>query len=104
MTPTNRRSLGLRAKAAEKPAYKALVDQAIKDNRSNGPVGPELLTRIVDELLVLFGAEILDRKLGLGVCYIACPWIRFEQHAGWHVVFPRAHRLPEDSDLAARFD
>jgi transaldolase len=46
-------------KAAEKPAYKALVDKAIMENRSSGPAGPAVLTRIVDELLVLFGAEIL---------------------------------------------
>jgi transaldolase len=46
-------------KAAEKPEYKALVDKAIADNRNSGPSSPALLTRIVDELLVLFGAEIL---------------------------------------------
>lgn len=46
-------------KAAEKPAYKELVDKTVKDNRSSGPSSPALLTRMVDELLVLFGAEIL---------------------------------------------
>jgi len=46
-------------KAAEKPEYKALVEKAIANNRASGLPNPELLTRIVDELLVLFGIEIL---------------------------------------------
>lgn len=46
-------------KAAEKADYKALVDKAIANNRSSGPANQELLNRIVDELLVLFGVEIL---------------------------------------------
>jgi transaldolase len=45
-------------KAAEKPEYKALVDKAVANNRGAAP-DPALLTRIVDELLVLFGVEIL---------------------------------------------
>jgi transaldolase len=48
-------------KAAEKPAYKDLVDRVVKDNGSggDGAAVPALLTRMVDELLVLFGVEIL---------------------------------------------
>lgn len=46
-------------KAAEKPAYKELVDKTVKDNRGNGSANPALLTQMVDELLVLFGVEIL---------------------------------------------
>jgi transaldolase len=46
-------------KAAEMPEYKALVDKAIADNRNSGVTGEALLGRIMDELLVLFGVEIL---------------------------------------------
>src|SRR5215471_16579560 len=46
-------------KAAQMPAYKALVEQALTDNRKSGVTGKALLNQIVDDLLVLFGVEIL---------------------------------------------
>jgi transaldolase len=46
-------------KAAQMPAYKELVDRAVTDNRKSGAAGSELLGRVMDELLVLFGVEIL---------------------------------------------
>ena len=46
-------------KAAELPAYKGLVEKAIADNRGSGLPGEALLGRIMDDLLVLFGVEIL---------------------------------------------
>ena len=46
-------------KAAEMPGYRSLVDKAIANNRSAGLPQEGLLTRIMDELLVLFGTEIL---------------------------------------------
>ncbi len=46
-------------KAAEKPEYAALVEKALADNRKSGATGDALLNRIMDDLLVLFGTEIL---------------------------------------------
>jgi transaldolase len=46
-------------KAAQMPAYKPLVEKAIADSRSSGATGEALLGRIMDDLLVLFGVEIL---------------------------------------------
>jgi len=46
-------------KAAEMPAYKELVDKAITDARKGGATGAALLGQINDQLLVLFGLEIL---------------------------------------------
>jgi transaldolase len=46
-------------KAAEMPGYNNLVEKAIADNRNSGLAGEALLGRIMDELLVLFGSEIL---------------------------------------------
>ncbi len=46
-------------KAAQMPAYQTLVEKAVADNRKSGVSGDALLGRIMDELLVLFGAEIL---------------------------------------------
>jgi transaldolase len=46
-------------KAAQMPAYKALLEKAVADNRKSGASGDALLSRIMDELLVLFGVEIL---------------------------------------------
>ncbi len=46
-------------KAAQMPGYKNLVDQAIADNKKSNATGKELLRQIVDDLLVLFGCEIL---------------------------------------------
>lgn len=46
-------------KAAEMPAYKGLVEKAITDNRKTGLSGEALFGRIMDDLLVRFGTEIL---------------------------------------------
>jgi transaldolase len=46
-------------KAAQMPAYKTLVEEAVADNRKSGVTGDALLNRIMDTLLVLFGHEIL---------------------------------------------
>src|SRR5712675_3374414 len=46
-------------KAAQMPGYKSLVEKAIADNRKSGLSGDTLLGQIMDDLLVLFGAEIL---------------------------------------------
>ena len=46
-------------KAAQMPGYKDLVEKAIADNRKSGVTGDALLGRIMDDLLVLFGVEIL---------------------------------------------
>src|SRR5271154_3424978 len=45
-------------KAAQLPAYQFLVDKAIADNKAKSS-GKELLANILDDLLVLFGIEIL---------------------------------------------
>jgi len=46
-------------KAAQMPGYKSLVDKAIADNRKSSTAGKDLAKQIIDELLVLFGCEIL---------------------------------------------
>src|SRR5258708_8345083 len=46
-------------KAAQMPAYKGLVEKAVADNRKSGLSREALLGKIMDELLVLFGLEIL---------------------------------------------
>src|SRR6266404_1285862 len=46
-------------KAAQMPGYKSLVEKAMADNRKSGVAGDALLGRIMDDLLVLFGVEIL---------------------------------------------
>jgi transaldolase len=46
-------------KAAQMPAYKELLQEAIAENRKSGLTGEALLSRIMDTLLVLFGIEIL---------------------------------------------
>jgi transaldolase len=45
-------------KAAQMPEYKFLVDKAIADNKAKAG-GKELLPLVMDDLLILFGAEIL---------------------------------------------
>jgi transaldolase len=45
-------------KAAQMPEYQFIVDQAIADNKAKAS-GPELLNRVLDDLLILFGCEIL---------------------------------------------
>src|SRR5216684_1395864 len=46
-------------KAAQMPAYKELVEKAVADNQKSSASGDALMGRIMDELLVLFGVEIL---------------------------------------------
>ena len=46
-------------KAAQMPAYKALVQKAVDDNRNASGATEAVLGKIMDELLVLFGVEIL---------------------------------------------
>jgi len=46
-------------KAAQMPEYQYLVTKAIADNRAKA-AGDELLHRVLDELMVLFGLEILN--------------------------------------------
>jgi transaldolase len=45
-------------KAAQMPEYQFLVDKAIADNKAKF-TGAELLANVIDDLLVLFGTEIL---------------------------------------------
>ena len=45
-------------KAAQMPEYKFLVDKAVADNKTKFS-GKELLTHVLDDLMVLFGLEIL---------------------------------------------
>jgi len=45
-------------KAAQMPEYQFLVTKAITDNRAKA-AGGELVTRVIDDLMVLFGLEIL---------------------------------------------
>ncbi|HVV01120.1 MAG TPA: transaldolase [Verrucomicrobiae bacterium] len=46
-------------KAAQMPGYKALVEKAIKDGQGKSLSGEARLKAILDDLLILFGAEIL---------------------------------------------
>ena len=46
-------------KAAQMPEYQWLVDRAIADGRGAGVVGPALLHRVLNDLLIRFGVEIL---------------------------------------------
>jgi len=46
-------------KAAQMPAYQPLLEKAIAAGRKSGATGKALLSQIVDDLLVAFGAEIL---------------------------------------------
>ncbi|MDQ8181295.1 transaldolase [Pelagicoccus sp. SDUM812005] len=47
-------------KAAEKPEYAELVDKAVAAKKDSGLSGNALVEAIIDELLVLFGIEILN--------------------------------------------
>jgi transaldolase len=47
-------------KASEMPEYEALVDRAVSENRSSSLTGTALTHHIIDDLLVIFGAEILQ--------------------------------------------
>jgi transaldolase len=46
-------------KAAQMPTYQGLVETAIADNKRSGATGETLLSKIMDDLLVGFGVEIL---------------------------------------------
>lgn len=46
-------------KAAQMPEYAALLDKAVVDNRSSSVSGTALTDTIIDDLLILFGLEIL---------------------------------------------
>ncbi len=46
-------------KAAQMPGYRNLLEKAVADNSKSGLSGDALHARIMDELLVLFGCEIL---------------------------------------------
>jgi transaldolase len=46
-------------KAAQMPEYRFLVDQAVADNKKSVVGGGKLLRSVMDDLLVLFGVEIL---------------------------------------------
>ena len=46
-------------KAADKPEYKFILDKAIADGKKSGVSGGKLLQSIMDDLLILFGCEIL---------------------------------------------
>ena len=45
-------------KAAQMPEYQFIVDKAIADNQAKAS-GSELLNRVLDDMLILFGCEIL---------------------------------------------
>jgi transaldolase len=46
-------------KAAQMPEYKALVDKTVADAKQSGASQGELLPRVLDDLLIAFGSEIL---------------------------------------------
>ena len=46
-------------KATDKPEYKFILDKAIADGKRSGASGEKLLQSIMDDLLILFGCEIL---------------------------------------------
>ena len=46
-------------KVADKPEYSFILDKAIADNRNSGASGQKLISQIMDDLLILFGCEIL---------------------------------------------
>jgi len=46
-------------KAAQMPEYRHLVDKAVAENKKSGAGGEKLLRSVMDDLLVLFGVEIL---------------------------------------------
>jgi transaldolase len=46
-------------KVADKPEYSFILDKAIADNKKSGANGQKLISQIMDDLLILFGCEIL---------------------------------------------
>lgn len=47
-------------KASEMPEYAELVDRAVADNQGSSLSGQALVDTVIDDLLVLFGSEILE--------------------------------------------
>lgn len=47
-------------KAVQQDEYKPLLDKAIADNRSSALTGPALHRKVIDDLLIAFGREILE--------------------------------------------
>lgn len=47
-------------KAVQLPEYSPLLDKAIADNKSSSLSGPALHKKIIDDLLIAFGKEILE--------------------------------------------
>lgn len=47
-------------KAVQLDEYKPLLEKAIAENKSSALTGPALIKKIVDDLLILFGREILN--------------------------------------------
>ncbi|HVU28700.1 MAG TPA: transaldolase [Verrucomicrobiae bacterium] len=46
-------------KVADKPEYSFILDKAIAENKSSGASGKKLVAQIMDDVLILFGCEIL---------------------------------------------
>jgi transaldolase len=46
-------------KVADKPEYSFILDKAIADNKNSGASGAALIGKIMDDLLISFGCEIL---------------------------------------------
>ncbi|MBP7950144.1 MAG: transaldolase [Verrucomicrobiales bacterium] len=46
--------------AAQKPAYRHLIDQAVAELKGSGKSGSALVGSVIDRILILFGTEILD--------------------------------------------
>jgi transaldolase len=47
-------------KAVQQPEYRPLLEKVVADNRSSTLVGPALHRKVIDDLLVAFGREILS--------------------------------------------
>jgi transaldolase len=47
-------------KAVQQAEYKPLLEKAIKDNRGSSLSGGDLAKKVIDDLLILFGREILE--------------------------------------------
>ncbi len=47
-------------KAVQQEEYKPLLEKAIADNRNGSLSGPDLLKKIIDDLLIAFGRRILE--------------------------------------------
>lgn len=47
-------------KAVQLDEYKPLLEKAVADNRGSALTGPALVKKVIDDLLILFGREILE--------------------------------------------